>query len=500
MRRVCVIVGIPPAMMLKSLGHPGGVQPADERRTVAPVGERLVCVPHLARLVWRHVRAAHVVRRHEIMTADYLARLSGNPEALPDEAIWSRVEQWTEEGPAHMQVVLLLGAVLFHEGPLQTFCDRIGFSFERLVYPQLAAGTRSVSAQQAYDLVALARTARHDPQARECLAGEPLALPELRRRLTGTPFLAALERFLEQYGHRGLYESDWALPRYREDPTPLLRAIRGHLEEAVDRDPSATAERQAREAAEAWAAFDARLTTWQRWTRLPVVRRSIRRIKQYYLWREQVRSDMVRVLAVLRQWHLALAARFVDRGWLTTRDDYFLLTLADIGSVIREGADPLTLRARAAERKAETERRRGLAMPLLMRESELPRLLRTARVSGAERGDARLSGHPVSAGCVEAHVVVVHDPGDFGRMKRGAILVARATDPSWTPLFTLASGVIVEVGGVLSHASTVAREYGLPALANVKQATRILKTGDRVRLDAVEGYVERIAEPPAASV
>ena len=91
----------------------------------------------------------------------------------------------------------------------------------------------------------------------------------------------------------------------------------------------------------------------------------------------------------------------------------------------------------------------------------------------------------------EAEVVVARDPGDVGRMKRGAILVAPATDPSWTPLFTLASGLIVEVGGMLSHASTIAREYGLLALANVKNATRILKTGDRIFLDASGGRVVR---------
>ena len=91
----------------------------------------------------------------------------------------------------------------------------------------------------------------------------------------------------------------------------------------------------------------------------------------------------------------------------------------------------------------------------------------------------------------------MRDPSEFAAMKRGAILVAPATDPSWTPLFTLASGVIVEVGGVLSHASTIAREYGLPALANVKHATRLLKTGDRVLLDASGGRVVRqgILEP-----
>jgi pyruvate,water dikinase len=79
---------------------------------------------------------------------------------------------------------------------------------------------------------------------------------------------------------------------------------------------------------------------------------------------------------------------------------------------------------------------------------------------------------------------------EFRKMKHGAILVAPATDPSWTPLFTLAAGVIVEVGGTLSHASTVAREYGVPALANVRAATTRLHDGDRIRLDATSGFVE----------
>jgi phosphohistidine swiveling domain-containing protein len=90
-------------------------------------------------------------------------------------------------------------------------------------------------------------------------------------------------------------------------------------------------------------------------------------------------------------------------------------------------------------------------------------------------------------------VLVMREPSEFARMRRGAILVAPATDPAWTPLFTLAAGVIVEVGGTLSHASTVAREYGLPALANIKDATRILRDGDRVRLDATNGTVRLLS-------
>jgi pyruvate,water dikinase len=218
-------------------------------------------------------------------------------------------------------------------------------------------------------------------------------------------------------------------------------------------------------------------------------------IKRYYVWRERVRSDLVRVLAAQRRLHLVLADRFVARGWLDDRSDYFLVRLAEIESVIDGSAPPTSLRPIVATRRAEQERYRSMRMPLLMRESDLPRLLRAAAVSGAPDLDgAALSGLPVSGGCVEAEVVVVRSPADFGRMTRGAILVAPATDPSWTPLFTLASGVIVEVGGVLSHASTIAREFGLPAIANVKHATRRLRTGERVRLDAVSGRIERLEQ------
>jgi rifampicin phosphotransferase len=192
----------------------------------------------------------------------------------------------------------------------------------------------------------------------------------------------------------------------------------------------------------------------------------------------------------MRGYHLALAERFVERGWLDRRDDYFLLHLNDIAAVIRGVQPGPGLRGIAARRAAELAEQKDLHIPMLMRESELPALVR--RTVAAPDGDADvLTGLCVSPGGVNAEVVVMKDPSEFATMKRGAILVAPATDPSWTPLFTLASGVIVEVGGMLSHASTIAREYGLPALANVKNATRILKTGDRVTLDASGGRVTR---------
>jgi phosphohistidine swiveling domain-containing protein len=500
LRRICVRTRTAPAAALRSLGHSGYIPPADEIAPKTPLLTMAPNLPDFVRILSRHLRAKTLFRAHQARIDGFLKELAQvDPSTLPDEKIWAEIAGWQQRSPETIEIVLLFGGVLFHEQQLRTICDRVGFPFERLLYSQLAAGERSVSAQQAYDLVALADTARTDPRAAGWLSHSNTGLIEMRAALAGTPFLREFERFLDRYGHRGSYESDWALPRYSEDPSPLLQAIRMHLHAGTEPSPANGVDIDG-DAATIRAEFEGRMTGIKRWTLLPRARQLLATIKHYYVWREQCRSDMVRVAAVLRRWHLVLADRFVERGWIDKRDDYFFLLLGEIGEAIHETARGSASSPRAnpravvERRRSELERNRRIEMPLLMHESELPRIIARARQlrdTDIVDDDTEMRGTPVSRGAVEADVVVISDPGDFGSMKRGAILVTRATDPSWTPLFTLASGVIVEVGGVLSHASTIAREYGLPALANVKQATRRLKTGDRILLNATEGWVRR---------
>jgi phosphohistidine swiveling domain-containing protein len=491
LRRVCRITGMPPAAMLRSLGHSGHISPEDEQAPRPAIREALPCLPDLLRTLWRHLTASRVFRAHQARVADVLAEfaaLDGQP--LSDAHIWDMLVDYERRSPESMEAVLLFGGVLLHEQGLRKICDAVGFPFERLLYSHLASGERSVSAQQAFDLVALADAARSEPRVAQWLARPDVRFTELRTALVGTSFLAAFNQFLEQYGHRGLYETDWALPRYSEDPTPLLEAIRMHLRDGRDdRDEGAMAARTDAEAAATRADFERRFTGIRRVTLLPIARRLLRTIKRYYVWREQCRSDMIRVMSGARRWHLIVAQRFVERSWLDRADDYFLLRVDEIGSVLQDVSRASGLRDVVAARASDLERYRRVEMPMLMRESELPRLLRASGVTDRPDATGELRGVPVSRGSVEGEVVVITDPADFARMKRGAILVTRATDPSWTPLFTLAAGVIVELGGVLSHASTIAREYGIPALANVRHATRRLKTGDRALLNATEGFV-----------
>jgi phosphohistidine swiveling domain-containing protein len=490
MRRVVALIGAPAADLLKSLGHSEQIRPQDEIATRAPLREILGLLPDFVRVGLLDARPETVLRRHEADTRTTIARAtSADPRTLSDKEIWETIQWWIEGGPDTIKPVFVMSNVLARETVVRRVCNRVGFSYERLVYPQLAAGVKSVSTQLAIDLVGLANSTRHEAPAIQYLLGNDGRFTDFRTALAGTAFLERFDRFLELYGHRGRYESDWAIPRLHENPAAALFAIREQLH-GRPQDMKAVAERQAADAAAAWRAFEARLTWWQKLTLLPLVRSLLRRLKKQYGWREQVRSDLTRTVRYMRGYHLTLADRFVERGWLDRRDDYFLLRLEEIAAVIRDGQPGAGLHLIAARRAAELEEQKHLQMPMLMRESELPALLRRPNAS-PESGGSVLTGLCVSPGAVEAEVVVMNDPGEFAMMRRGAILVAPGTDPSWTPLFTLASGVIVEVGGMLSHASTIAREYGLPALANVKNATHILKTGDRVFLDASGGRVTR---------
>lgn len=489
LRHVTDTVGAAFANTLRSLGHPEQIHPDDEVAPKTSLKRFLRVLPDIIRLTGYDLRMAGIFHEHQARVEQRVEQLTCvNPAALSDKEIWTTIQQWLENAPEAIPPVFVMSSVQAREDIVRKACARVGFSYEALAYPNLAAGARSVSTQQAFDLIALAHVARGENRSADYLRGNDGTFADFRTALASTKFLTEFEQFLGRYGHRGRYESDWAIPRMREQPASVLFAIREQLN-APPQDPVLLAQRQAAEAASAWKQFEARLTPWQRWTLLPRVRKTLSQLKQQYLWREQVRSDLTRVLAALRPHHLTLAGRFVERGWLDRPDDYFLLVLDEVRRACEDPAGGNALRTIAARRAAERSVERDLRLPLFMRESELPSLM-AARVSSGQ-SDV-LKGLCVSPGSVDGEVVVMRDPSEFRAMKRGAILVAAATDPSWTPLFTLASGVIVEVGGMLSHASTIAREYGLPALANVKDATSVLKTGDRVRLDASGGVVRRL--------
>jgi pyruvate,water dikinase len=491
-RYTCRMAGVAPAVILRSMGHEGPISAEDEVASRPDLRETLRVLPDLARMISRQLRAARSVRNHEAR----IARIEKELEYLDipgmsDGELWQEPLKWQPRMIDEMQLVFTLTGVSAYEEPLRSICKTVGMSYERLAYTGLAAGEKSVSSAQAFDLLRLALIARGEAQARRYFSHDRQSFADYRAELHSTRFLKSFDLFLEQYGHRGHYESDIAYPRYNEDPSALLFTIQLHVESPEAPAPEKIIEHQNLEAAEAWNEFIAKLSGWQRLTLAPVASWLLRRIKQFYLWRELCRSNVVRTAWPLRLVHLEIARRFVQRGWIESRDDYFFLTPPDVEQVIASPESGPALAAVVARRKSEWRNLARIDMPLLMKESDLEAIVRRDTAPAIE-GESipEWKGLCVSPGCVEGEVIVLNSPAEFSRMKRGAIVVTTATDPSWTPLFTLASGVIVEVGGILSHASTVAREYGLPAIANLKNATKIFTNGCRVRLDATNGVVQ----------
>ena len=134
-----------------------------------------------------------------------------------------------------------------------------------------------------------------------------------------------------------------------------------------------------------------------------------------------------------------------------------------------------------------------------MLRKQIPRVLLSdgtafyAGVAAPEDDRQAIVGDPVSPGVVEGIVKIVFDPHET-KLELGEILVCPGTDPAWTPLFLAAGGLVMEVGGMMTHGSVVAREYGIPAVVGVHQATIRLKTGQRIRLDGSKGVISVISE------
>jgi rifampicin phosphotransferase len=177
-----------------------------------------------------------------------------------------------------------------------------------------------------------------------------------------------------------------------------------------------------------------------------------------------------------------IGEQLAGRALLGRADDVFFLDLHEVRAAL-QGAD---LRARVAERRAEYDRE--------LQRRHLPRVLLSdgtepeATVAAATVPSGALLGTAASAGTVTATAAVVLEP-DRAAFEPGAILVCPSTDPGWTPLFLTAGGLVMEMGGANSHGAVVAREYGIPAVVGVADATQRIVTGDTVTVDGVAGTV-----------
>ncbi|MCH7838246.1 MAG: hypothetical protein IIC26_07030, partial [Chloroflexi bacterium] len=341
------------------------------------------------------------------------------------------------------------------------------------------------SAQPAYELWDLSRLVLASGQLRE--AFEQTDGAEIERRiatLTGDEvdaFRRRLAEFLERHGHRSVMEAEISAKSWEDDLPTVFVMIRNYLAADESVAPHRIEERQRREREAATRDALRRLHWWRR----PIFRYVLRQAQQWVGMREHTKSLMVRGIQHGRRLTRELSRRMVAHGLLDGWEDFYYLTWDEAKALLRGELKREEAGRHIRRRRAEEERNlpvmlpetfQGRPKPLRPADSELP------------EGDI-LRGIPVSPGRVTGPARVILDPRLDAAIEPGEILVAPVTDAGWTPLFVAAAGIVVDVGGSLSHGSTVAREFGLPAVVNVKHGTRLIRTGQTITVDGTEGVV-----------
>ena len=290
-----------------------------------------------------------------------------------------------------------------------------------------------------------------------------------------------LTEFLSSYGHRAVAEIDLGMPRWSDDPAHILGVLANYLRlEKPEMAPDAVFARGAMEAEAMIETLVGRARTRSR-LRASLVRFALRRARQLAGLREIPKYYMVVALAAVRRELAAVGAELASRGTIETAPDVFFLDLTEV----REAAAGRDMRHIVEQRRQayQLELRRRHIPNVLLSDGTEPEAHFTAPTSATG-----LAGTAASAGIVTGVARVVLDPVG-ARLEPGEILVAPSTDPGWTPLFLTAGGLVMEMGGANSHGAVVAREYGIPAVVGVPNATGRIMTGQRITVDGVAGTI-----------
>jgi pyruvate,water dikinase len=285
-----------------------------------------------------------------------------------------------------------------------------------------------------------------------------------------------------EHGHHCRGELELANARWSERPEYILGLVRGYLGSIDQFDPVAKHQRLAQERRQLTEQCGQRLRNpLKRW----LFGRWLRRAQRLAVTREAWKDQAVRGFAVLRRALLTLGERLQRQGTLAEADDIFFLELSEIEPV-GTGQARFNVQEVVSARRKEYERNLTLAPPQLVVGKFSPDTHRTPTPAPDVKV---LEGIAVSSGVVTGRAKVILRTDDHQQVLPGEILVAPFTDPAWTPYFVPAAGVVIDQGGILSHGSIVAREYGLPAVVNVGTATRLVRSGDLLEVDGNRGRV-----------
>ena len=386
------------------------------------------------------------------------------------------------------------------EAQLQNFLQKAGK--DQFTSGQFLSGLKSPafdSQVELYDIAVLIR--KNERLLREISRSPPTQLLDiLDSSSDGSNVREALDAYLVKFGHQ-LRTLDFGEPFEAENPISTLRSLHTFLlrPELNPVERRRQLRQQQREARRTASKCFRGIPKVKFWWRMWVARR-------YYPYREAGMFHLGRAWTVLRPFALELGQRLDEAGTLSSANDIFYLTTDELGRAIRsvvsvarlpaahrqkhypKGAGLPELATRARERRTLQERRKSLRPPFL-----IPGPPPWAPIESTEQhqsSDNVLKGSPVSPGRVRGKACVIKSVEDFPALQPGSILVCPTTTPAWTPLFPQILGLVTDIGGILAHGSIVAREFGIPAVLGVGNATEMIQDGQFIAVDGEAGTVE----------
>jgi len=309
-------------------------------------------------------------------------------------------------------------------------------------------------------------------------------LDELPKLEGGQETKDALVAFLNKYGMRCAGEIDITRPRWIEKPATLIPMILSNIK---NQEPGAS-QRKFEQGLQEAAKKEQELL--YRLKQLPdgeekarETKRMIDLVRNLCGYREYPKYGIVSRYLVYKQALLKEAEQLVKTGLIREKEDIFYLSFEELRDVIHNNKLDYQV---ISKRKEDFIRYEKLTPPrVITSEGEIIR----GRYKRENLPDGAIAGIPVSSGVIEGRARVILNMEDAD-LEDDDILVTSFTDPSWTPLFVSIKGLVTEVGGLMTHGAVIAREYGLPAVVGMENATKLIKDGQRIRVNGTDGYVE----------
>lgn len=470
------IPGLSPEVVYQALGHSTEQVPQSSLKLSAMV----TLLPKIVRVVQFFLnlptRAAQVIPsslaliediRHKDLDVLTLEEL--------DELVWEMYDRNSQVFQVHACTAL---AAMGLFGLLQKMTARAKAAG---MEHTLIVGLEGMSSSQlGVEMWKLAQRASQVPQVAELISSRENVLEKLSQLQEGIQFLNEFTQFLEKYGDRCSLEPELSVPRWGENPEFVLSMVATYLRSHAD--PVKTMEEQKKIRCETQIHISKKMKNPFENVVFKIIRK---KTEQYIVTRENLKTAWIKGVSVMRILYLAIAEKLVDNRILKDHNDIFYLKMTEVSDAIAGTLKKEEVETLITERRKERKEYEHLDVPEVI--VGKPPLLKDVQYTVEPK--ETLEGTGCSPGVVTGKARVGCDPGECTELEEGDILVAPVTDPGWSPLFVTAGGLVMELGGTLSHGVIIAREYGIPAVVGVKNATKIIKTGQTITVDGTKGVV-----------